>query len=51
VPLVFITGTLAVVGAALVEHPLTTLAGIGLTLLGIPLYLVRRAAGTPRSRR
>lgn len=44
VPLVFITGTLAVVGAALVEQPGTTLAGIGLTLLGVPVYLVHRAA-------
>jgi amino acid transporter len=45
VPLVFIVGTLAVVGVALVEHPLTTLAGIGLTLLGVPIYLLRRTAG------
>ncbi|HEX7336045.1 MAG TPA: amino acid permease [Gemmatimonadales bacterium] len=44
VPLVFIAGTLLVVGTALVEHPVTTLAGIGLTLLGVPIYLVRRAA-------
>jgi APA family basic amino acid/polyamine antiporter len=42
VPLVFIAGTLLVVGTALVEHPVTTLAGIGLTLLGVPLYLLRR---------
>jgi basic amino acid/polyamine antiporter, APA family len=40
VPLVFIAGTLAVVGSALVQHPWTTLAGIGLTLLGVPVYLV-----------
>jgi APA family basic amino acid/polyamine antiporter len=44
VPLVFIAGTLLVVGTALVEHPMTTLVGIGLTLLGVPLYLLRRAA-------
>ena len=44
VPLVFIAGTLAVVGSALWEHPGTTLAGIGLTLLGVPVYLFRRAA-------
>ena len=44
VPLVFIAGTLLVVGTALVERPVTTLAGIGLTLLGVPVYLVRRAA-------
>jgi basic amino acid/polyamine antiporter, APA family len=44
VPLVFIAGTLLVVGTALVEHPVTTLVGIGLTLLGVPLYLLRREA-------
>jgi basic amino acid/polyamine antiporter, APA family len=44
VPLVFIAGTLLVVTTALVEHPTTTLAGIGLTLLGVPVYLVWRAA-------
>lgn len=43
VPLVFIAGTLAVVGAALVEHPGTTLAGVGLTLLGVPVYWLWRA--------
>jgi amino acid transporter len=45
VPLVFIAGTLLVVGTALVERPVTTLAGIGLTLLGVPLYLLQKAAG------
>lgn len=46
VPLVFILGTLGVVVSALVAQPVTTLAGIGLTLLGVPLYLVqRRTAG------
>ncbi len=53
VPLVFIAGTLAVVTSALVQHPVTTLAGIGLTLLGVPIYLIRRAAdrnvSSPRS--
>ena len=44
VPLVFIAGTVLVVGTALVEHPVTTLAGVGLTLIGIPLYLLRRSA-------
>ena len=44
VPLVFIVGTLVVVGSALVQHPGTTLAGIGVTLLGVPVYLIRRAA-------
>jgi basic amino acid/polyamine antiporter, APA family len=43
VPLVFIAGTLAVVGSALVQHPWTTLAGIGLTLLGVPVYLIWKA--------
>jgi APA family basic amino acid/polyamine antiporter len=45
VPLVFIAGTLLVVGTSLVERPVTTLAGIGLTLLGVPLYLLQKAAG------
>lgn len=48
VPLVFLAGTLAIVISGLVEHPVTTLAGIGLTLLGVPVYLVRRAAGRRR---
>lgn len=43
VPLVFIAGTVWVVGSALVARPATTLAGIGLTLLGVPVYLLRRA--------
>jgi amino acid transporter len=47
VPLVFIVGTLWVLGSALVLHPVSTLGGIGLTLLGVPLYLLwRRAAPT-----
>jgi basic amino acid/polyamine antiporter, APA family len=41
VPLVFIAGTLLVVGTALMEHPVTTLVGVGLTLLGVPIYLLR----------
>jgi amino acid transporter len=45
VPLVFIIGTLLVVGSALIVHPGTTLAGIGLTLLGLPIYAIWRAAG------
>ena len=45
VPLVFIAGTLWVVASALVARPVTTLAGIGLTLIGLPVYaLWRRAA-------
>jgi amino acid transporter len=48
VPLVFIAGTLGVVGSALVAHPVTTLAGIGLTLIGIPVYAIWRRAGRRR---
>jgi amino acid transporter len=44
VPLVFVAGTLWVMGSALVAHPVTTLAGIGLTLLGLPVYWVRKRA-------
>lgn len=40
VPLIFIAGTIWVVGSALVARPATTLAGIGLTFLGIPVYLI-----------
>ena len=40
VPIVFACGTLWVVGNALVARPVTTLAGIGLTLLGVPIYMV-----------
>ena len=43
VPLVFIAGTLWVVGSALVARPVSTLAGVGLSLLGIPVYLGWRA--------
>ena len=42
VPLIFIVATLWVVGSALVAQPATTLVGIGLTLLGVPVYLLRR---------
>jgi APA family basic amino acid/polyamine antiporter len=48
VPLVFIAATLWVVGSALVARPLTTLAGVGLTLLGVPVYLVWRWAAKRR---
>lgn len=44
VPLLFILATVAVVVSALVAQPVTTLAGIALTLLGVPVYLLRRAA-------
>jgi hypothetical protein len=37
-PLVFVLGTVAVVAAGLEAHPVTTLAGMGLTLLGGPIY-------------
>jgi basic amino acid/polyamine antiporter, APA family len=40
VPLVFFVGVLVIVISALVQHPVTTLAGIGLTLLGVPFYLL-----------
>jgi basic amino acid/polyamine antiporter, APA family len=42
VPLAFFGGVLVIVISALVQHPITTLAGIGLTLLGVPVYLLRR---------
>ena len=45
VPLIFIAGTLWVVGSALMARPITTLGGIVLTLIGLPVYaLWRRAA-------
>jgi amino acid transporter len=40
VPLIFVAATVWVVGSALVARPLTTLAGVAFTLLGIPVYLV-----------
>jgi amino acid transporter len=45
VPVIFVAGTFWVVGSALLARPLTTLAGIALTLAGIPVYLLRRRAG------
>ena len=48
VPLVFVAGTLWVVGSALVAQPATTLAGIGLTLLGVPVYWLWQHARRPR---
>lgn len=51
VPLVFIGGTVAVVVSGLVAHPWSTLAGMGLTLVGVPVYWVwRRAATRARGR-
>jgi APA family basic amino acid/polyamine antiporter len=43
IALVFFIGVLVIVISALVQHPVTTLAGIGLTLLGVPVYLLRKA--------
>jgi APA family basic amino acid/polyamine antiporter len=42
IPLVFIAGTIWVVASAVVAQPMTTLMGIAVTLLGIPVYLLRR---------
>ena len=42
VPLVFIAGTLWMVCSALVANPGPTLAGVGLTLLGVPVYVLWR---------
>jgi len=44
VPLIFVGGTLWVVGSALVARPVTTLAGIALTLIGLPVYALWRYA-------
>src|SRR5690606_26685657 len=38
VPLVFVFGTAWIVGSALIAQPAPTLAGLGLTLLGAPVY-------------
>jgi APA family basic amino acid/polyamine antiporter len=46
VPLIFIAGTLWVVGSALVARPVTTLGGIALTLVGLPVYALWRRAAT-----
>jgi APA family basic amino acid/polyamine antiporter len=45
VPLVFLAGVLVILVSALVQHPGSTLAGMGMTLLGVPIYLARRAVG------
>ena len=45
VPLLFVLGTVAVVVAGLAAHPSTTLAGMGLTLVGVPVYWLRRRSG------
>jgi APA family basic amino acid/polyamine antiporter len=48
VPLAFFVGVLVIVTSALVQHPVTTLVGIGLTLLGLPVYLIGRRMGATR---
>ena len=44
VPLVFVAGTAWVIGSALIANPLTTLAGMMLTLLGVPVYWIWQRA-------
>jgi len=39
VPLVFVAASLTLMISALVLHPVSTTVGLGLTLLGIPVYL------------
>ena len=46
VPLVFVGGTLWVVASALVARPVSTLAGIALTLTGLPVYALWRRRAT-----
>ena len=48
VPAAFIAGTVWVIGSALWARPGSTLAGIGLTLLGVPIYLAWRALARRR---
>jgi amino acid transporter len=50
VPLIFIGGTLWIVGSALVARPVTTLAGIVLTLIGLPVYALWRRVAEPGGR-
>lgn len=49
VPLIFIAATLWVVGSALAARPAPTLAGMALTLLGVPAYALWHRAGRPRT--
>lgn len=44
VPLAFVAASLAVLGNITVQHPGSTLASFGFTLLGIPVYLAWRVA-------
>ncbi len=39
-PLLFLLASILLIGNALIEHPLTTLLSFGVTLLGIPVYLL-----------
>lgn len=44
VPLVFFGGTVWVIGSGLLANPVSTLAGMGLTLLGVPVYWMWKRA-------
>ena len=44
VPLVFFGGTVWVIGSGLLANPVSTLAGMGLTLLGVPVYWIWKRA-------
>ncbi|MDF2771526.1 MAG: putative permease, partial [Geminicoccaceae bacterium] len=50
VPLIFVGGTLWVVGSALVARPVSTLAGVALTLIGLPVYAFWRHVTERRGR-
>jgi amino acid transporter len=41
-PVVFVAASLLLMTAALVQHPLPTLAGVAITLLGTPVYFAWR---------
>ncbi|HET8656825.1 MAG TPA: amino acid permease [Longimicrobiaceae bacterium] len=48
-PLLFLAASLAMLGNAVVEQPVSTLVGFGIILLGVPVYYLWRRAepGTP----
>jgi amino acid transporter len=48
VPMAFIAGTVWIIGSALWARPQSTLAGIGLTLVGVPIYWTWRALARRR---
>jgi amino acid transporter len=50
VPLIFVVATVWVVGSALAAQPWTTMAGIGLTLIGVPVYWLRTRRWPQESR-